>query len=154
VYSPLSVRQPNSREVYEMARGHGIESHHGDGNDVAQVLTLGAAAVAKARAGGGPTFLEFKTYRWREHCGPNYDNKLGYREEREYLEWKDKCPIVKLQAILRDKGWLGETHDRVLNEKIGKEIDAAVRFAKESPFPPASELKANIFMDNREHSAK
>jgi TPP-dependent pyruvate/acetoin dehydrogenase alpha subunit len=154
VYSPLSVRQPDTREVYEMARGHGIESHAGDGNDVAEVLKLGAAAVEKARQGGGPTFLEFKTYRWREHCGPNYDNKLGYREEREYLEWKLKCPIVKLQGQLRGQGWLGETDERALNEKIAQEIAASVRFAKESEFPPASELQSDIFMDNLERSGK
>ncbi len=154
VYSPVSVRQPPIRKVYETAKGHGIESLHGDGNDVEAVLKLGAAAVDKARKGGGPTFLEFQTYRWREHCGPNYDNKLGYREEREFLEWKEKCPIMKLQAQLRGQGWLDEMQERAMKEKIMVEIDGAVRFAKQSEFPPASELKADIFMENRERSEK
>ena len=152
VYSPLSVRQPDTRKVYEMAGGHGIESHHGNGNDVSEVVKLGVAAVEKARNGGGPTFLEFETYRWREHCGPNYDNKIGYREESEFQEWKLKCPIVKLETHLKSNGLFDEKYERELHEKIGREIDAAVKFAKESEFPPASELKANIFVDNMERS--
>lgn len=154
VYSPLSVRQPATREVFEMARGHGIESHQGDGNDVSSVLDLGAAAVAKARKGDGPTFLEFKTYRWREHCGPNYDNKLGYRQESEYLEWKRKCPIVRLQGQLRAQGRLDEREERAMHEKIGLEIEAAVRFAKQSEFPGPSELHADIFKVSAESSEK
>ncbi|HEV8539680.1 MAG TPA: thiamine pyrophosphate-dependent dehydrogenase E1 component subunit alpha, partial [Nitrospiraceae bacterium] len=74
VYSSLNVRQPQTREIYELARGHGLDSRQDDGNDVAAVFKLTKVAVDKARVGGGPTFLEFKTYRWREHCGPNYDN--------------------------------------------------------------------------------
>ncbi|HIO55582.1 MAG TPA: thiamine pyrophosphate-dependent dehydrogenase E1 component subunit alpha, partial [Candidatus Marinimicrobia bacterium] len=83
VYSSMEVRQPRVREVYEVARGHGIESRQGDGNDVDEVYEMTKRAVDKARKGGGPTFLEFKTYRWREHCGPLYDNDIGYRTESE-----------------------------------------------------------------------
>jgi TPP-dependent pyruvate/acetoin dehydrogenase alpha subunit len=83
VYSPMSVRQPDGREVFNLAKGHGIESRQGDGNDVAEVYELAGEAVEKARRGGGPSFLEFKTYRWREHCGPNFDNDIGYRTEAE-----------------------------------------------------------------------
>ena len=50
-------------------------------------------AVNHAREGKGPYFLEFETYRWREHCGPHFDNDLGYRSENEYLKWKKRCPV-------------------------------------------------------------
>ena len=47
----------------------------------------------KIFGGLGTQFIEFNTYRWREHCGPNYDNDIGYRSEAEYLEWKEKDPL-------------------------------------------------------------
>src|SRR5262249_44490610 len=106
VYSPLSVRQPEGREVCCLARGYGIESSQSDGNDVLAVYTLAQQAIAKARQGGGPTFLEFKTYRWREHCGPYYDNDIGYRSESEFQEWQQRCPIQRFQQCLLDDGVL------------------------------------------------
>jgi pyruvate dehydrogenase E1 component alpha subunit len=135
VYSPLSVRQPPGREVVEMAKAHGMEGFQGDGNDVIEVSRLAAQAIQNARTGGGPTFLEFKTYRWREHCGPNYDNDLGYRTEREFEEWKARCPIQQLQRRLMDERLLSEEVREQFIAVVEQELDEAVAFAKESPFP-------------------
>ncbi len=135
VYSPLSVRQPEGREVFRLAQGHGVESVQGNGNDVVQVAALTGRAVNKTRQGGGPTFLEFKTYRWREHCGPNYDNDLGYRTESEFLEWKKHCPISTLKEQLLNEGFLTEIEIDTLTTTLSAEIDEAVLFAKKSPFP-------------------
>jgi len=88
VYSPLSVRQPKNREIWRMAKAMGIDASYGDGNDALSVLDKVSTAVSKIRSGGGPVFIEFSTYRWREHCGPLYDNDLGYRTQSEFLEWK------------------------------------------------------------------
>ncbi|SVC72066.1 uncharacterized protein METZ01_LOCUS324920, partial [marine metagenome] len=93
VYSGLEVRQPKGRKIFEMVRAFGIESSHGDGNNVQQVSDYVELARDKILSGNGPQFLEFDTYRWREHCGPNYDNDIGYREEEEFLEWKKKDPL-------------------------------------------------------------
>lgn len=142
VYSPLSVRQPEGREIFELARGHGIESYKGDGNDVVEVYTLAEQAIRKARQGGGPTFLEFSTYRWREHCGPNYDNDLGYRTENEFQSWKRCCPIE------RPKEWLvrdGHFSNQDMVSELETEIEDAVRFAKESPFPEEQSLLKDIY---------
>ena len=95
VYSPLSVRQPEGREVASLAKGHGIETWQGNGNDALEVHRQTGKALDCVRT-GGPAFLEFKTYRWREHCGPNFDNNLGYRTEAEYLHWRKLCPLEKL----------------------------------------------------------
>ena len=93
VYSGLEVRQPKGRKIFEMVRAFGIESIHGDGNNVQQVSDYVDLARGKILSGNGPQFLEFDTYRWREHCGPNYDNDIGYRKEEEFLEWKKKDPL-------------------------------------------------------------
>lgn len=146
VYSPLSVRQPEGREVFWLAKGHGVESFQGDGNDVVEVYTLAEQAIRRARQGGGPTFLEFKTYRWREHCGPNYDNDLGYRTESEFQEWKQRCPIERLRERLLGNGVLCNHDIEGVVSNLEAEIEAAVAFAKESPFPKEQQLLEHIYV--------
>jgi TPP-dependent pyruvate/acetoin dehydrogenase alpha subunit len=145
VYSPLSVRQFEGREIFGLAQGHGVESYQGDGNDVIEVYKLAERAIRKARQGGGPTFLEFKTYRWREHCGPYYDNDLGYRTESEFQEWRRRCPIETLKERLLGDGVLcNQDIDRMVSE-LEAEIEDAVVFAKESPFPEERLLLEHIY---------
>ena len=104
VYSPLNVRQPRNRPIHRLAKAHGIEAITGDGNDVLAVYKAAQQAVDTVRT-GRPVFLEFATYRWREHCGPNFDNKIGYRTEAEFLEFKAKCPVARLENHLLEKSW-------------------------------------------------
>src|SRR5260221_8285353 len=68
VLTPLDVRRPAGQEIFQLAQGHGVWSRQGDGNDVEQVYALAEQAIAHARGGHGPAFLELKTYRWLEHC--------------------------------------------------------------------------------------
>ena len=145
VYSPLSVRQPAGREIFRMAAGHGIESFHGDGNDAAAVYGLAQQAVGRAREGGGPTFLEFETYRWREHCGPNYDNDIGYRTGVEFDEWRKRCPVETFTHQLLKDGVLGERDIEAMRKHLEAEIEAAVTFARESPFPDESCLHEEVY---------
>ena len=145
VYSPLSVRQPAGREIYAQAASYGMESHQADGNDVLEVHRLARAAVEKARAGDGPTFLELLTYRWREHCGPNYDNDLGYRTEEEFLEWKKRDPVELLRLRLVESGLMSGEEAEAMAKRIGAEIDDAVEFAKSSPFPDESTLLEGVY---------
>jgi TPP-dependent pyruvate/acetoin dehydrogenase alpha subunit len=140
VYSPLSVRQPAGREVFWLARGHGIPAEQGDGNDVLEVFERAGEAIRRTREGQGPCFLEFKTYRWREHCGPNFDNHIGYRTEQEYLEWRKDCPIERLKAHALAEGTLLEAEMEAMSNEIKAEVTDAVRFARESPFPAQEQL--------------
>lgn len=128
VYSPLDVRQPAERDRVAIARAHGLIAKHGNGNDVEEVFRISQEAIEGIRNGSGPVFLEFVTYRHREHCGPNFDNNIGYRTEEEFLEWEKKCP-VKLQAQ-RISAPLQPMKDSILAE-----IEAAFEFAEKSPFP-------------------
>lgn len=145
VYSSLAARQPSTREICELARGHGIESHRGDGNDVEAVCGLAKAAAEKARAGSGPTFLEFKTYRWREHCGPYYDNHLGYRSEQEFEEWRARCPIARLKQRLLQWGSVTQQDLDGIEAALVTEVEEAVVFAKSSPFPEPQLLQEHLY---------
>lgn len=145
VYSPMSVRQPSHREVFLLAIGHGVESHQADGNDVDEVYRVTKRAVDKARAGEGPTFLEFKTYRWREHCGPNFDNHIGYREPEEFERWKVTCPVDRVRRRLIAEGRLSQEQLDVTRANVDREIAEAVAFAKSSPFPRREEIYTHLF---------
>lgn len=147
VYSPLSVRQPEGNEVFNLAKGHGVDSCQGDGNDVLEVYRLAGSAVARARAGEGPSFLELKTYRWREHCGPFYDNDIGYRTPEEFEVWKARCPVEGFRRRLLESGVLTDADLERLAADLAREIDEAVAFAKSSPFPGEQDLMAFTYAD-------
>lgn len=145
VYSPLSVRQPNTRDVMHIAEAHGCEGKQFDGNDIRVVYQSASSAVQKARSGGGPTFLEYKTYRWREHCGPNFDNHLGYRTTDEYEEWRRRCPIEKTKKQLLQLGAFSASWQREHDDRLNSEIEDAIQFAKNGQFPPQEQLLEHVY---------
>lgn len=126
--APLPDRQPGV-EIYRRAETYGMPGVLVDGNDVVEVMTAVGAAVARARQGEGPTLVECRTYRWLEHCGPNDDSSLGYRTSEELQEWTTKCPVR------RARGFVSDEEDRALRDRIGREIDEAIAFARNAPFP-------------------
>ncbi len=126
--SSLGVRQPPV-EIYKRAESYGIPGVRVDGNDVLKVYEVALEAVSRAREGGGPTLIEAMTYRWREHVGPNYDYDLGYRSKQELEEWLEKCPVKRVSNIV------SEREDKLLIEEFSKEIDEAIDYARQSPFP-------------------
>ncbi len=148
VYSPMHVRQPSHREVYEQAAGHGISSYQGDGNDPLAVSDLMSKAVAHARSGEGPVFLELKTYRWREHCGAGFDNHIGYRTEAEYLEWRKRDPIANFEARLQQAGEFDQLRHARFKDEVEAEIAAAFAAAKAAPFPAGSSLLDNVYSES------
>ncbi|NGX59019.1 MAG: Acetoin:2,6-dichlorophenolindophenol oxidoreductase subunit alpha [Chlamydiae bacterium] len=127
VYSPLSVRQPLNRSRVDIAKAHGIFSLEGDGNNLEEVLSLTEQGVSHIREGNGPCFLEFDTYRHREHCGPNLDNQLGYRTEEEFEYWLKRDPLKDIHV------------DQAIKDQIEREIEEAFIFAEKSPYPTYEE---------------
>jgi TPP-dependent pyruvate/acetoin dehydrogenase alpha subunit len=72
------------------------------------------------------------TYRWREHVGPDYDYNLGYRSKQELEEWLEKCPIKRVSEVVSQR------EEKMLIEGFSKEIDEAIDYARQSPFPKPS----------------
>ncbi len=110
--------------------------------------------MGRIRAGGGPALLELHTYRWREHCGPNYDNSLGYRTEQEFLDWRKHCPLERLQAQGLEDGSLNAAEVEGWTDEIQAEFAAALRFAKESAFPHADAMLPSVYADNKAASLR
>lgn len=138
VYSPLHVRQPQSRDLVAIVSAMGIPSALVDGNDYRLVFESLQSATESVRTGGGPRFLEYSTYRHLEHCGPNSDDDLGYRSKDEVDAWflRDPLLMVKERFSLEPTfaSWIVEVHEQ-LTDEIGDAFD----FAKSSPFPPKDE---------------
>jgi TPP-dependent pyruvate/acetoin dehydrogenase alpha subunit len=145
VNTPLNARQPENRTIADLGRGHGIEASQHDGQHVEVVHTAAAKAVAHIRSKGGPVLLEFATYRWLEHCGPNDDIDLGYRTHKELNSWQQRCPVRLHKQLLEDDGLLNAALDRSIDAAIAAEIDDAVGFAEKSPFPPREDLMRNLY---------
>lgn len=145
VYSPLRVRQPEGRAIHVLARALGARASHGDGNDAPAVYGVVAEALAAIRAGEGPHFFEFETYRWREHCGPLFDNDLGYRTEAEFLAWKAKEPIDRLERELLAEKVLTAPDIAAMQRDIDREVREAFDFAESSPFPEPHEAFADLY---------
>lgn len=148
VYSPLSVRQPKERSIVGLAEAHGCPGFHADGNDVNHMYRFAHDAIHKARTGGGPTLLEAQTYRWREHCGPSFDNDLGYRSVEEFEEWRKICPIHSLQTQLCEQGIWNERLQADLTKSLTAEFEDAVSFAKGSPFPEPEQIAQHLYAEN------
>jgi TPP-dependent pyruvate/acetoin dehydrogenase alpha subunit len=145
VNTPLDVRQPPNRTIAELARGHGIEASQHDGQTVETVHAATAEALAHIRGKGGPVLLEFKTYRWLEHCGPVDDIKLGYRTQAELDSWLERCPLRLHRRLLEDHGLIDTASDEAMGAKISAEIDDAVAFAENSPFPRREDLTRDLY---------
>ena len=145
VYSPLSVRQTEGRKIYKMVDAMGIATTIADGNDVEVAYLATQKALEHIRLGRGPFFLELTTYRWREHCGPNYDNDIGYRSEQEFLDWKKKDPISLYQKILQSRGWISDESVLEIQSRLANEIDSSFVFAENSVFPDQEEAYSNEY---------
>ena len=118
-----------------------MAAYAGDGNDVETVLSLAQAAVARARQGEGPQFIELKTYRWREHCGPSFDDDLNYRSKPEIEDGLKDCPIAKLLTRLKQGNVIASSAVSRFEAEIREEIKEAFQFALASatPSPKAAE---------------
>lgn len=134
-YSHSSKRQ-SSASISEKVAAFGVESQAIFGNDVIKAHSVLEAAVSDARKkGGGPHFIEFFTYRWNGHVGPEDDDYLRYRPARELEFWKDNCPITLLEEKMLDIGWLTNKHKDMLITEMDLEIADAFDYSKNSPFP-------------------
>jgi pyruvate dehydrogenase E1 component alpha subunit len=132
----------NLTELTDRAAGYNIPGVAVDGNDVLAVYEAVGEAVAKARRGEGPTFIEAKTCRWRGH----YEgDPQDYRTEEEIEECMKKDPIPRFREKLIKMGVLTEKEANKIYQEALEEVDKAVKFAEESPFPDPEEVLTDVY---------
>jgi pyruvate dehydrogenase E1 component alpha subunit len=131
------ARAQAETELAAKAAGYRIPASVVDGMDVLAVEREARRAAAAVRAGAGPQFIEFRTYRFRAHS--LFDPEL-YRSREEVDQWKQRCPIATLGDELIRRGALDEAGLQRMDEEIGAEIDAAVAFAEAGNWEPVETL--------------
>tara|TARA_Y100000389_G_scaffold204677_1_gene258795 strand:+ start:3234 stop:4211 length:978 start_codon:yes stop_codon:yes gene_type:complete len=143
VYSPLKVRQPKDRKIYKLAKEIGIKkSYQCKHYDPQLVYKFISEKINLKDKNSGPYFFEFKTYRWLEHCGPNEDNFLGYREKSDFNIWhkRDALKKIRLKLINIDKD-----APKKIEKKVNKEIQIAFEYARRSKFPKQKEAYEGVY---------
>ena len=129
--------------VADRAAAYGIPGVVADGNDVLAVYEAAREAVRRARQGKGPTLIECKTYRYKGHS--RFD-PATYRPKEEVEDWQRKDPIPRFKKKLLEKGFLTEKEAIQIEEEVVKAVEAAVKFAVESPYPAPEEALEDVYL--------
>jgi len=119
VFTPLSARQPTNRTICQLAKSHGVRSFSANGDNVMEVTNVIRKARSYMTANSRPAFVEFSTYRLLEHCGPNHDDDLNYRDPSLVTNYVNRDPISILHKDL-----LRESID---NSNLLLEIDKRIK---------------------------
>lgn len=138
-------RATSQPEIYKKASVFGMAGVEVDGMDVMAVRTVAQEAIARARAGEGPTLIEALTYRFRGHSLADPD-ELRSKEEKEF--WLTRDPIKKLASYLTENNIATTEELKAIESKIQEVINDAVEFAQSSPEPDPSELHRYVFAED------
>ena len=128
--------------VADRASAYGIPGVTVDGNDALAVYEATYEAVKRAREGKGPTLIECKTYR---HKGHSRFDPATYRPKKEVEDWLRKDPIPRFKKKILEKGFLTEKEAIQIEEEVVKAVEAAVKFAVESPYPTPEEALEDVY---------
>jgi 2-oxoisovalerate dehydrogenase E1 component len=126
-------------DVGRRAANYGMDGFEVDGNDVLEVYRVAGEAIARARAGGGPTLIECKTYRTRAHAEGMGD--FTYRTREEVAEWKEKCPLVRLRSAISESSAAFDTID----EEVTEIVKQSREFAETSPEPDGLSATEHVY---------
>jgi pyruvate dehydrogenase E1 component alpha subunit len=137
-------RTSNVTDIYKLADAYEMPADSIDGMSAEAVHESMARAVKRAREGDGPTLIEIKTYRYKGH---SISDPQKYRTKEEVDEYKQRDPIQQvLHTILTNKFATQEEIDAI-NKRVEEQVEEAVRFAEESPWPDESEVLKDIYVD-------
>lgn len=140
IHSPVARRQPSTEPCTRVA-AFGLPAVRVDRDDAQGVLEAARVGVEHARSGAGPYFMEVMTYRYFEHVGIGEDFEFGYRARAEAEGFMARDPVKVAAEALEP-----EVRERIAAE-VEAEVAEAFRYAAESPFPPESELYADVFLE-------
>ena len=138
------ARTSNVRELYTIGESYDMPAEPVDGMNVEAIHEAVGRAAARARAGEGPTFLEFKTYRYRGH---SMSDPQKYRTKEEVEEYKRRDPIEMVRYTMLENKIATEVELDAFDDKIKEIVAESVKFAEESPFPDASEIYTDMYVE-------
>jgi len=141
-YSTPVSKQMACRDVADRGPGYGIPAEVVDGNDVLAVYEAGRRAVAHARAGEGPYLLECKTFRMTGHSA---HDAADYVPKDLWDQWAKLDPIARLETRMIENGWTTQAECEAARARILREVDEAVAWAENSPYPDPATLLDDVY---------
>jgi len=140
-FTPMRETTPLD-DLADRAKAYAIPGVVVDGQDVEAVHSATSEAIARARAGDGPSLLEMKTYRYRGH---SKSDPARYRPDGELDAWKDRDPLTILGKRLADEGHLSESDQAALRETTQRTVDEIADRAQTAPFPTLEETRNYVY---------
>jgi pyruvate dehydrogenase E1 component alpha subunit len=132
----------NVENIADRAVAYGIPGVTVDGNDVLAVFEASQKAVDRARGGSGPTLIECKTYR---HKGHSRVDPAKYRPKEEVEQWLARDPLKRFKEILLQNPDFSQPDVQEIEEKVAADIEDAVKFAVQSPYPAPEEALEDVY---------
>ncbi|QHT68081.1 pyruvate dehydrogenase (acetyl-transferring) E1 component subunit alpha [Rhodocytophaga rosea] len=136
-------RSSNVSELYTLGEAYDMPSEPVDAMNVEAVHEAVARAAERARAGEGPTLLEFRTYRYKGH---SMSDPMKYRTREEVEEYKLRDPIEQVRKTILEKGIATEDDLAAIDARIKQQVDESVKFAEESPYPAPEEAFKDVYV--------
>lgn len=137
-------RTSNVTELWKLGLAYDMPSKPVDGLSVEAVHEAMEEAVARARRGDGPTYLEMKTYRYKGH---SMSDAQSYRTKDEVKEYQLQDPIEKVLQTLKTNNWIDDAAIEKIEENVKALVDESVKFAEESPYPEPEELYKDVYAE-------
>ncbi|MCF2499806.1 pyruvate dehydrogenase (acetyl-transferring) E1 component subunit alpha [Dyadobacter chenhuakuii] len=139
------ARSSNVTELYTLGEAYDIPSEPVDGMSVEAIHEAVGRAAERARSGEGPTFLEFRTYRYRGH---SMSDPQKYRSKEEVEEYKHRDPIEQIRAVILENQLATEEDLENIDKKVKDIVAESVQFAEDSEFPDAKEAYTDVYVEN------
>jgi pyruvate dehydrogenase E1 component alpha subunit len=137
-------RTTNVMDIWKLGLAYDMPSKEVDGMNCESVHEAISEAVDRGRKGDGPTFLEIRTYRYRGH---SMSDPAKYRTKEEVEEYKQQDPIEQVRKVILDNNYATQAELDMIEEKIAAVIQDSVEFSENSPWPDASELYTDVYME-------
>lgn len=135
-------RTANHTDIYKLGLGYEMPCAPVDGMDPIKVAEAMHEAIERARSGGGPTFLEVRTYRYKGH---SMSDAQHYRTKEEVAEYQKKDPILTTLDIIKKKKYASKAAIEKIDQRVKDLVAECVDFAEKSEFPPASQLWEDVY---------
>jgi pyruvate dehydrogenase E1 component alpha subunit len=143
-YSTPLERQMAVENVADRAEAYGLPGEIVDGNDIVSVWDAATRAIHRARAGGGPTLIECKTFRMTGHSA---HDDAGYVPPELFEYWEERDPIHRYERFLTDRGLIDKSRIDEIQHRINHEIDEAIQLAEKDPFPEPEDCLKDVYYD-------
>lgn len=138
-------RTTNVLDIFKIGLAYDMPSYQVDGMQCETVHEAISEAAERARKGEGPTFLEIKTYRYRGH---SMSDPAKYRTKEELEAYKEQDPIERVKTTILKKKYASQQELDAIETNIEQRVEASVKFAEESPYPDASELYTDVYVED------